>query len=126
MVLQGFNSYVILGCKNMKITKMRALNKIFEEKMIAGGFCPKCGDFLIPRKEGEYFDHITMQCISCGYEERVPESYIREVREGNVPNTGTLKESKNIDFEDMFRRDPMGKTFSEIIINKHYKGDYDD
>lgn len=100
MVLQEINSYVVIGSKKMTID----LDKIFKEKMIAGGFCPDCGDFLIPRKKDTC---IIMECINCNYREEI------------TPNTstGTLKKSIK---EDLFPRDPTGKKYSKIIIKKHW------
>lgn len=34
--------------------KQSEINRLYREKMISGGYCPKCGDFLIPRKETTY------------------------------------------------------------------------
>lgn len=30
---------------------MSEINRLYKEKMISGGYCPECGDFLIPRKK---------------------------------------------------------------------------
>lgn len=34
--------------------KQSEINRLYREKMISGGYCPKCGDFLIPRKKRKY------------------------------------------------------------------------
>ncbi|MBR1679615.1 MAG: hypothetical protein IJ704_03130 [Bacilli bacterium] len=45
--------------------KQYELDKAFKEKMISGGYCPKCGDFLIPRKIPITHDYgIEMECIN--------------------------------------------------------------
>ena len=32
----------------------KEIDELYKEKMISGGYCPKCGDFLIPRKKTRY------------------------------------------------------------------------
>jgi len=32
----------------------REINELYKEKMVSGGYCPECGDFLIPRKKTRY------------------------------------------------------------------------
>lgn len=34
--------------------KQSEINRLYREKMVSGGYCPKCGDFLIPRKKTTY------------------------------------------------------------------------
>lgn len=55
------------------------INRLYREKMISGGYCPKCGDFLIPRKKttrikgiggGASFETgVSLECINpqCDY-----------------------------------------------------------
>lgn len=59
------------------------LNEVFKEKMISGGYCPKCGDFLIPRKMSKKINSfgnpvthdygIKMKCINpeCDFKKEI-------------------------------------------------------
>ena len=56
--------------------KQREIDRLYKEKMISGGYCPKCGDFLIPRKRTKYVmgtnlnTGVSLECINpkCDYE----------------------------------------------------------
>lgn len=55
--------------------KQSEINRLYKEKMISGGYCPKCNDFLIPRKKTKYVQGarletgVILECINpkCDY-----------------------------------------------------------
>lgn len=55
--------------------KQSEINRLYREKMISGGYCPKCNDFLIPRKKTTYIKGVkletgvSLECINpkCDY-----------------------------------------------------------
>lgn len=55
--------------------RQREIDRLYKEKMISGGYCPKCNDFLIPRKRRSFIQGttivtgISLECINpqCDY-----------------------------------------------------------
>ena len=108
------------------------INRLYKEKMISGGYCPKCGDFLIPRKKTTFIEGIkletgvSLECINpqCDYKiDLGNDAQVTEHKTKTDNLTNSIKElyhKNEINYRNGYYRDAFGSR-DIFMCNGHIK-----
>ena len=97
--------------------KQSEINRLYREKMISGGYCPKCGDFLIPRKKtasirgirGEKLETgVSLECINPKCDYAIDLGDDAQVTERKTEADNSIGDKLYPNYRNVYHRDAFG------------------